>query len=172
VYRVKQFFGALTARIEDEDEQELTRLLTPTQRNLFRRMIRSDQRHSIDVCATLCQAREANPDLLAAALLHDAGKAAGRILLWQRILIVLLRRWAPGVLNWLARGSSEVKVPRWRRGFVVNRLHPDRGARWATEAGCSTTTVALIRRHQEPLKTIENEQDRLLAVLQWADGVN
>jgi hypothetical protein len=135
-------------------------------------MVRSDQRHSIDVCATLCQVGEANPDLLAAALLHDAGKAAGHIWLWQRILIVLLRRWAPGVLDWLARGSSEATVPWWRRGFVVNRLHPDRGARWATEAGCSPTTVALIQQHQEPLKTIENEQDRLLAVLQWADGVN
>jgi hypothetical protein len=172
VYRVRQFFGALTARIEEEDERELTRLLTPAQRKLFRHMARNDQRHSIDVCATLRQAGEVNPDLLAAALLHDAGKASGRIWLWQRTLIVLLRRWAPGVLDWLARGSSEAAVSWWRRGFVVNGLHPDLGARWAAEAGCSPTTVALIRRHQEPLKTIENEQDRLLAALQWADGVN
>jgi len=172
VYRVKQFFGALTARIEEEDEQELTRLLTPDQSSLFRQMARNDQRHSIDVCATLCQAGEANPDLLAAALLHDAGKAAGRIWLWQRTLIVLLRRWAPGALDWLAQGSSETTVPWWRRGFVINRLHPELGARWAAEAGFSSTTVALIRRHQEPLETIENEQDRLLAALQWADGVN
>jgi len=172
VYRVRQFFGALTARIEKEDEREVTRLLTPAQRKLFQQMARNDQRHSIDVCTTLRQAGETNPDLLVAALLHDAGKAAGRIWLWQRTLIVLLRRWAPGVLDWLARGPSQRAVPRWRRGFLVNRLHPELGACWASEAGCSPTTVALIRRHQKPLKAIENEQDRLLAALQWADGVN
>jgi len=32
--------------------------------------------------------------------------------------------------------------------------------------------VALIRRHQEPVQVVKSEQDRLLAALQWADGVN
>ena len=171
MYRVRQFFGALAARVDEYSEQELLRLLTPAQRDLFQQMAPNDQRHSIKVCVTLRQAGADDVDLLVAALLHDVGKTAGPIWLWQRTLIVLLERWAPGLLHWLARGSYS-STPWWRRGFVINRLHPERGAQWATEAGCSPTTVALVRRHQEPLKSIENDQDRLLAALQWADGVN
>ena len=172
MYRVRQFFGALTARTDEDDEQIVTRLLTLPQRDLFRRMAPNDQRHSINVCTTLRDIGESNPDLLVAALLHDVGKASGRIWLWQRTLIVLLQRRAPRLLDWLARGSFQTSAPWWRRGFVVNRLHTDLSARWAAEAGCSPTTITLIRRHQEPLETIESDEDRLLAVLQWADGVN
>ncbi len=171
MYRVKQFFGALTARIDEDDEQELLRLLTPSQRALFRRMASNDQRHSIKVCAALRHAGNDDPDLLAAALFHDVGKAAGPIWLWQRTLIVLCQRWAPGLLQWLSRGSYQGTALWWRKGFVINRVHPELGARWANEAGCSPTTVALIRRHQQPVKSINNDQDRLLAALQWADGV-
>jgi hypothetical protein len=193
VYRFRQFFSALAARTDDDDDQELARLLTPPQQDLFRRMAPNDQRHSLKVCATLRRAGCDDPALLTAALLHDVGKSAGRIWLWQRALIVLLQRWAPGLLRWLARGTCSlqpatrnpqsttrnVKAPQWRRGFVINRLHPELGARWAAESGCSPTAVALIRRHQEPIreasprdKTVKNDQDQLLAALQWADRVN
>ena len=172
MYRVKQFFGALTARVDEDDEQELAQWLMPSQRDLFRQMARNDQRHSLDVCATLLRAGHADPDLLTAALLHDAGKAAGRIGLWQRTLVVLLRRWAPGLLNWLSRGDSIARAPWWRRGFVVNKLHTELGARRAKEAGASPTAVALIRRHQEAVRAVHDDQDRLLTLLQWADGVN
>jgi hypothetical protein len=170
VYRVKQLIGALTACIDDE--QELTHLLTPSQRDLFRCMAPNDQRHSRNVCATLQRAGINDPDLLAAALLHDVGKAAGSIWLWQRTLIVLLQRRAPRLLDWLARDAGQNTAPRWRKGFVINRLHPELGARWAAEAGCSSKTVALIQRHQETIQKITSDQDRLLAALQWADGVN
>jgi hypothetical protein len=164
VYRFKQFFGALTARVNDGDGQTLACLLTPPQQALFKRMARNDQRHSLDVCAALRQAGHTDPALLAAALLHDVGKAAGRIWLWQRALVVLLARWAPGALRWLERG--DLPATWWRRGFVVNRLHPELGARWAAEAGCLPATVDLIRRHQQTATA----QEQLLQALQWADG--
>ncbi len=170
MYRFRQFFGALTARTDDHDELVLARLLTPTQLALFRRMARNDQHHSLNVCATLRQAGHENPALLAAALLHDVGKAAGRIWLWQRALVVLLTRWAPGVLRWLARGDHQ--APWWRRGFVVNRVHSELGARWAAEAGCAPATVDLIRRHQETVPASKTSQERPLLALQWADGAN
>jgi hypothetical protein len=170
VYRVRQFFFALTARTDQY--AELARLLTPAQRELFQQMAPADQRHSIDVCWTLLQSGDDDPDLLAAALLHDVGKSAGHISLWQRALVVVLGRWAPRLLNWLARDASHATAPRWRSGFVINRLHPEVGARWAAKAGCSSTTVALIRRHQERVAAVECELDRLLAALQRADGVN
>ena len=172
MYRVKQYSRALTAHINADEEQELTRLLAPSQHDLFRRLAPNDQRHSANVCTTLRQTDENEPDLLVAALLHDVGKSAGRIWLWQRTLIVLLQRCAPGLLYWLSRGSCHNEAPWWRKGFVINRLHPELGARWAAEVGCTPTTVALIRRHQERVKSITSDQDRLLATLQWADGEN
>lgn len=172
MYRAKQFFGALTASSDAGDERSIAHVLTPPQHDLFRRMAPNDRRHSIDVYETLRQAGDDDPDLLVAALLHDVGKAAGCIRLWQRTLIVLLQRWAPAMLSWLARGSNPNEPPWWRQGFVINRLHPKVGARWAAEAGCSPTTVVLIRRHQERVETIHSSEDRLLAALQRADGVN
>jgi hypothetical protein len=172
VYRFKQFFGALTARSGQEDKQEAVRLLSRAQYDLFCQMAPNDQRHSVRVCTTLIDAGHDCPSLLSAALLHDVGKAAGRITLWQRTLIVLLCRWAPRLLVWLEQGERPEVVAWWRRGFVVNRQHPLLGAQWAAKAGCSPTTVALIRRHQEPVREVETDEDQLLAALQWADGVN
>jgi hypothetical protein len=172
VYRFNQFLRALTARFDEDTVGELAGFLTPAQQNLFHRMAPNDQRHSIRVFLTVRHAEVNNADLLVASLLHDVGKSAGRIWLWQRALIVLLERWLPTQLAWLERGSCISAVPWWRKGFVVNRLHPTLGARWAREAGCSSVTVDLIRRHQEPLMLVKDERDRLLAVLQWADGVN
>jgi hypothetical protein len=150
----------------------MERILTPAQRDLFQQMAPNDQRHSINVCAALRRAGDDDPDLLVAALLHDVGKAAGRIWLWQRTLIVLLQRCAPALLVRVARAPNPSAAQWWRRGFVINQFHPELGARWAARAGCSPTTVALIRRHQEPVLSINSEQDRLLAALQRADGVN
>ncbi len=172
VYRFRQFFGALTARVSEDNQQELVRLLTPSQRELFRRMAPNDQHHSLNVCATLRQAGYKDRDLLTAALLHDVGKSATRIWLWQRALIVLLERWAPGLLAWLARSTDGNPGPWWRKSFIVHRRHPQIGAHWAAKAGCSSTTVNLIRHHQQHTTVVQDDLDRLLAILQWADGVN
>ena len=172
MYRFRQFFDALTARAREENHKALILLLTPRQRDLFRQMAPNDQRHSLNVCATLRQAGHEDRDLLVAALLHDVGKSATRIWLWQRALIVLLERWAPGLLAWLARSIDDDPGPWWRRSFVVHRQHPQVGAQWAAKAGCSPTTVNLIRRHQERIPVVQDDLDRLLAILQWADGVN
>lgn len=180
-YRVGQFFRALTARISDEEMEQAAHILTPASLVRFRSMAMQDQRHGLDVCAALRQAGQTNPQLLAAALLHDVGKAAARLSAWQRAIIVLLERFAPRLLVRLGQGEPRERIPNlpngWRRSFVINAQHPEIGARWAQEAGCSPLTVTLIRRHQDELLNSpplanEREKDQLLAALQAADNLN
>lgn len=167
-YRVGQFFRALTARVSDEEVRRATRALTPEARSLFRRQATQDQRHALDVYCALQQAGHEDPHLLAAALLHDAGKAAAWLPATHRSIIVLLARFAPTLLARLSRGE-----PRWwNHPFVIHARHSEIGARWAEEAGCSPRTIALIRRHEEGPADGSAEEDRLLAALQAADDAN
>jgi hypothetical protein len=102
---------------------------------------------------------------LAAALLHDVGKAATRLSAWQRGLFVLAERFVPDVLGHAVRGQAGSQ----RRPLADYAGHAEIGARWAEEAGCSPLTVALIRRHEEQVESCQTEEDRLLAMLQAAD---
>jgi hypothetical protein len=177
-YRVGQFLQALTARVPDEEVERATRVLTAEARGLFRRQAMQDQRHALAVYRTLCHAGHTDARLLAAALLHDVGKAAARLSPWQRAMIVLLERFAPRLLARLSQGEQRDytwSVPEgWCRPFVVYARHPEVGARWAQQAGCSPLTVALILRHRDRLANCSStaEEDQLLAALQAADSSN
>jgi hypothetical protein len=168
-YRVRQFASALLARVSPDDLREAHEVLPPDAQALFHRMSVSDQRHSLSVMRTLRRQGHTEPDLIAAGLLHDVGKSAAWIAPWHRAVIVLCKRFAPELLGWLSRGEPHG----WRRPFVIHRRHAEIGAEWAAQAGCSELTVSLIRRHQEPLHRAPlDSEERLLAALQQADGVN
>jgi len=170
VYRVSQFFRALAAWVPKRELSLLSEYLTPPQVELFQRMPRCDQRHGLDVFYALQRKQQHDRDLLVAALLHDAGKSEGRLRLWHRVLIVLIRAVGAPLLDRLA-----LNEPRsWRYPFFVHQQHPELGAELAQATGCSLVTVELIRRHQEPSagNPFRTHQDKLLAALQEADGVN
>lgn len=175
MYRVRQFFRALGARMEPAAWAEVEALLTPAQMALFRQMPRYDQRHSLNVVRTLHAAGYDHPDLLVTALLHDVAKSASSLWLWHRVVIVLFKAFAPRWLTWLAR---EVGSGHWRYPFYVHRIHSEIGARWAEEAGCSSLAVWLIAHHQHQSRADQNDdgwednRGRLLSVLWWADDRN
>lgn len=169
-YRVAQFLRALTAPYaisEDRAEQAMA-LLTPEAQELFRRQSPQDQHHALAVYETLRHAGHKDPHLLSAALLHDMGKARCKSPAYMRAVFVLLERFAPRLLTRLIEGERKG----WRRAFIDYANHPDIGASWAEEIGCSPLTVALIRRHQEYLPDCQTKEDRLLKALQAADGMN
>lgn len=168
MYRASQFFRALTARVRPEEGQALRRYLTPSQRALFRQMPVNDRRHALDVLETLMNQGHREPALLQAALLHDVGKAGARLRLWHRVGIVLLSAGMPGLLERLGRDDRGS----WRYPFFAHRHHAQRGAELARQAGCPTLTVALIRRHHDPVPEDQQTtpEGRLLLALQAADG--
>jgi len=161
-YRMGQFVQALSARVSPAELKEAMRLLSPPARELFARQEMQDQRHALDIYHTLRRRGHDEPDLLAAALLHDAGKAVRAIPAWQRAMIVCMERYTPETLARLSEHE--------RSAFAIHTRHAERGAAWAERAGCSPLTVSLIRRHHQPVRTEATEEDRLLAALQAADN--
>lgn len=167
-YRVGQFFRALVARVPDGEMEQALHALPPEARALFRHQAVQDQRHALAVYRALRQAGHTNPHLLAAALLHDVGKAGVWLPPWQRAVIVLLSRFAPRLLARLSHGRPRF----WNRPFVAHARHPKIGTRWVHEAGCSSLTVALVRRHHDWPASCQTEEDQLLTMLQTADSRN
>ncbi len=127
---------------------------------LFHTMSVAEQHHGIAVSRALEWEGHSDADLLAAALLHDVGKTLTPPSLLERVIVVLVERCAPR----LARRWGDGEPTKLRRGFVVRRRHAEWGAALAAEAGATTRTVALVRRHHIAAGT-----DSLLAALQAAD---
>jgi hypothetical protein len=165
-YRSRQFFGALRARLGEEERAEVAAHLTPAEQRLFYSMDLRDQRHALDVFRVLKSGGQRDASLLAAALLHDVGK--GPIRLWHRVAFVLLKAVSPRLLRRLASGDG----PGWRGALARSLDHAERGAALAEAAGSTAETVRLIRLHRSPASASSAEPpggDAALALLQAAD---
>jgi len=147
-YRVRQFFRATTARIDEQERAVVAATLSPALAELFYRQSANDQRHALDVYETLRDWAYDDSALLQAALLHDVGKSAGstHIPISYRVVIVLIRAVRPA---WLLRLASP-NPQSWRYPFHIHQQHPARGAALAQAAGASPAVVALVAAHHEP----------------------
>lgn len=140
MHRVGQFVGHLTARVRRDEAALAHRILPPSAASLFDTMPVADRRHGLDVAQRLVARGLDDPDLLAAALLHDAAKGPG-MRLWHRVAGVLLGAVAPRLLARLA--SPDVRS--WRHGLHLYLHHEPMSADAALAAGCSERAAAFIR---------------------------
>ena len=168
-YRVRQFRQALWAKPQIEQVEQAKQLLTPIQFELFQQLQLSEQVHALDVFSQLRAQGEIDPDLLAAALLHDVGKILYPLRVWDRVVIVLTKKFVPKLTK-----QWEQAVPEsWKRPFVVSAQHPAWGADLAEEREVSSLTAALIRHHQDnTVKGFSQEDQRKLTTLQAVDENN
>lgn len=163
-YRVRQLWAALHAHVAPAEYTLATQLLTPDELRLFMAMSLYDQRHCLDVYATLYAAGHRDPLLLRAALIHDCGKvdAAGRPLAlpWY-VLITLLKRLTPPLYRAAAASGRG-----WLHPVRVYAEHAWRGSRLAVAAGSPPELVMIIRHYHDLTPTGR------AALLQWADEQN
>jgi putative nucleotidyltransferase with HDIG domain len=167
-YRVRQFIRAASTWLRPVDIGGISNYLPPAALELFQVMPRYDRQHGLSVFRTLREGGHVEPELLAAALLHDVGKTVhqpGASRLGHRVAGVLLRALWPDLLERIGQDRSA----NWRRPFFVQKHHAAIGAELAREAGCSRKTVELIGHHKDP--PVQTD-DPLLAALQAADSVN
>ncbi|MDX1662399.1 MAG: HD domain-containing protein [Candidatus Promineifilaceae bacterium] len=172
-YRLEQFWQLVAAQpLSVGAWAEVESVLSDEEVVLFRKMSTTDQGHSLRVLRTLRGAGHADPDLLAAALLHDVGKGRVRLRLWERVLGAVVEEVAPALVSHWGNGASG-EAEGWRRPFAIRARHAHWGAEMAAAAGSSPTTVALIRHHQEgTVPTADQQVQLLLRRLQWADNQN
>src|SRR5438874_7077470 len=151
LWQVRQQLG-FVAPLSAKERLEVARWLPASALPLFNSMSAADQRHSLRVCQGLQARGCTDPDLLAAALLHDVGKAQGRVPFWTRPAIVLGKRFAPRLLERLAlppSGFEKRHAPRWQRSLSYAWWHADVGADLAAAAGLSEQAVLYIRIHHQ-----------------------
>lgn len=159
-YRTQQFWETLTARWRPVDAAYVVTQLPPALLDLFMTMSPAEQHHSIALAKALEHHARTSPDLITAALLHDVGKTLVPPRLWERVAIVLVEYFVPT--------PAAVMDKAWfgglKRAYVTRTYHAAWGAELVAEAGASSRTVSLIRRHHEP-----GHEDEELTCLQQAD---
>lgn len=161
MHRVRQFAAHVRARVGDEETALAHRILPRHAAPLFDGMPVGDRRHALDVVHRLLAAGHDDPDLLSAALLHDAAKGH-RMRLWHRVAGVLLEALAPSSLRRLASEDPGS----WRHPFHLYLHHAELSAELARDAGCSDRAAAFIR------GTASSADVRLERALQAADDAS
>jgi hypothetical protein len=165
-YRLQQFMLAFHPPAQAVETAQVSPYLAPAQLALFRHLQRSEQWHACLVLNKLLDQGESDRDLLAAALLHDLGKIHYPLHTWERVLIVLMKRSFPRLVQRWGQASPQGLV----KPFAVACQHAKWGADLAEKAGASALTVELVRRHEEELPDEGNSaQDRLLRLLKQVD---
>ncbi|HEY5640366.1 MAG TPA: hypothetical protein VIW01_09965 [Dehalococcoidia bacterium] len=137
-YRARQLWRALAPGITAGDLREAESALGSSLYALFAAMQPADQRHCLDVYRRLLTDGESAPDVLVAALIHDAGKggdSARRIRTWHRVVYVLLCALPPGAVDRIARGDGGLGRLH-RHGEVTLQL--------VRSAGASEAVVGLL----------------------------
>ena len=160
-HRLRQGLAALRPAIPTDRDAILAQALTPAQAVAFCALPAHDQAHLCRVYRTLRSHGVDDRDLLAAALLHDLGKVAGRchVRLVDRVARVLLRRLAPALLRRLAR----LPAPAWRCGLALAVNHAALGAARAAELGGSPRTCWLIAHHEDADAAADPDLQLLMA---------
>jgi hypothetical protein len=140
--KVRQFRAHRRARVAASERATVGTWLTYAQLALFDGMHVADQRHGLDVVAMLRDQDVTDRDVLAAGLLHDAGK--GQTGLWPRVAFSLGQEYG----RWIWRLAGV--VPGWSAALARLRDHAEISARLAADAGCPPLTVELIRHQDAP----------------------
>jgi putative nucleotidyltransferase with HDIG domain len=161
-HRIGQFWRHTSARVNDGELAAAQQVLGISLWPLFGQLPVNDQRHGLDVLATVMQL-EVQPDRLLqqAALLHDVGKAGAEFSVMERSLAVFLRATSPRLLQRLRRAR-----PGFARRHDVYLDHAHIGAERLRAAG-APDLAAIVGEHHDPTPA-----SNLTRRLQRADGRN
>ena len=145
---VKRFFGSIVPiGPAKEDEAWARTHLLDGEQEVWARMSRNDRRHAVGVAkrAEASLGVEATRPVVAAALLHDCGKAVSGLGTYGRVIATLSVKLAG---RDIAMAWSETRGFTRRVGLYVE--HPRLGADLLGLAGSAPLTVAWVAEHHLP----------------------
>jgi putative nucleotidyltransferase with HDIG domain len=144
--RVRQGLRSFRPTMPEDTDSIVQATLTGQQFAAFRALPAFDQAHLVRVVLWLRRHGVTDSDLLTAGLLHDIGKShnGARVSTIDRSARVVLRRFSPRMMEWLAREPA----PGWRKGFALAVHHPSIGAEMAADLGCNERVCWLIANHE------------------------
>lgn len=158
-HRFRQFRDATTLPSPADYDFARTHLPGPMF-DLFAAQHPRDIVHSTGTARWLISHGEPDPNVIAAALLHDIGKGPQRRV--DRVAFVLAGHL--GLAHIAAGRASRFEL---RRAIARSADHSESGARILAAAGASARVVNLTRFHHAP-----PHGDPVLALLQQADAAN
>lgn len=171
LYRTSQFWLAWQPRPHLAEVDLARRWLNPAQFALFNSLPPAEKAHGLRVCARLTAGGQSDPDLLAAALLHDCGKSRSPLNPFERALIVLIQGLLPRLAQRLGRGELAACRSRLRRIFIVAEQHPAWSGELMRRAGATPRAARLAAAHQADQPAgLDAAEMHLLRLLQAADN--
>ena len=168
LYRLGQFKRARQDAPSPEGLVRAREALSPQLFDLFSQMLPFEQAHAVRVYDGLISRGKDDPDLLAAGLLHDVGKARRPLRPWERAAAVTVKALLPGAFAKWGQGKPHGLAA----GIVVAAQHAGWGAQMAADAGAGERLVRLIRCHDAELAQVPEPDRQAVAVLQAEDAVN
>ena len=141
-YRIKQFYWAITSKVNKDDINFVINILNIKELELFNKLSVQEQKHSIKVAYDIKFLCEKNNKidmnlLLKAALLHDIGKIYRRLNLIDKSVIVLL--------NSISKG----KIKRFSKNKKINVYynHGRIGSELLESIECDEKLLYLVEHH-------------------------
>lgn len=103
LYRVRQFFWAITAKMNSKDIDFIKGYLNYSEIELFNTLTSYEQKHSVSVAIDVkkvCEANNINSyDMIRVALLHDIGKSISRLNPIEKSMFVILNKLSKGKMK-------------------------------------------------------------------------
>jgi putative nucleotidyltransferase with HDIG domain len=161
LHRVGQFWRHSSARVSQADLVKASNVLGNRLTPLFLCLPVNEQRHALNVLATVERLGDDDLLLRQAALLHDLGKGQADFSVLDRSLAVFLEAVSPRLLQLVLRSS-----PGFAARYRVYKDHAAIGASRLRELG-ALELAEVIAEHHVPNPTLEATRQ-----LRRADGLN
>lgn len=142
IYRIKQFYQGLFAKIYDEDLDFLNKYLDEKEKKLFLSLRVSEQRHCLNIAYDIKNEFPEKEYLIKVALLHDIGKIGSNLNLINKSLIVII----------MAINIPEKTLPPFLKKALDYKLnHPELGYLILKKLDLKENQLFLIRNHHNTI---------------------